>query len=273
MVKLFRPHPLIVLIPLLVAQLAILSLQVKDSEGTTLLRRTTLLTISPFLRGANAIESLLRAVWGEYVNLREIRNENELLKEKIQSMTLESNRVLSVLRQANQWQSLLGLRSQLPFQTKTAGIIGRSPSFLSFTLMIDRGAEDGVRKDDPVINTDGVVGRVISVFPKTAEVHVILDSDAAAGSLLSRTQLQGVINGTGTSFLRLNYVLNQEDVQVGDKVATSGLDNVYPKDLTIGRVVRVRQGETVFKEIDVLPTVDFTRLESVLVLVHLRPKP
>ncbi len=221
---------------------------------------------------ANTGANFVGSVWNEYVSLREIRNENESLKEKIQAMNLESNRVLSSLRQAGQWQALLELRGQLSFQTKTARIIGRSPSFLSFTLMVDRGSEDGVRKDDPVINAEGVVGRVISVFPRTAEVHVILDSDAAAGSLLSRTHLQGVISGTGTSFLKLNYVLNQEDVQVGDKVVTSGLDNVFPKDLTVGRVVRVRQGESVFKEIDVLPVVDFTRLETVLVVVNLRPR-
>jgi rod shape-determining protein MreC len=61
-------------------------------------------------------------------------------------------------------------------------------------------------------------------------------------------------------------------VQVGDVVLTSGLDNIYPKDLTVGRVARVRQGESVFKEIDVFPAVDFNRLETVLVLVNTKPR-
>jgi len=272
MFKLLKPHPLLVLISLLVVQLAVLSLQVKDSEGTTLLKKTTLQAISPFLLGAGLVEKILNTVWAEYINLREVRNENEALKDRIQQLILECNRNNALIRQAKQWQSLLELRGQLAFQTKPATIIGRSPSFLSFTIMIDRGTDDGIHKDDPVINADGVVGRVISVFPGTAEVHVLLDSDAAAGSLLSRTQLQGVTNGTGSAFLRLNYVLNQEDVQVGDKVVTSGLDSIYPKDLTIGRVVRTRQGESVFKEIDVLPAVDFNRMEAVLVLVNVRPR-
>jgi rod shape-determining protein MreC len=268
MIRLFKPHPLFVLIPLLIGQLALLSLQIKDSEGSTLLKRTTLQILSPLLLGASSLEKGIRYVWNEYIDVREVRNENEALKEKIQNLTLEAENNIALLRQARQWQTLLELRNRLPFQTKTAHIVGRSPSFLSFTLMIDLGTENGIQKDDPVIHVEGIIGRVINVFSKTAEVHVILDTDAAAGILLPRSQLQGVANGTGTSLLRLNYILNQEDVQIGDVVLTSGLDNIYPKDLTVGRVLRVRQGESVFKEIDVFPSVDFNRLETVLVLVN-----
>lgn len=272
MFRLFRFHPLFVLIPLLIGQLAILSLQVKDSEGSTLLKKTTLQILSPLLLGASSLERGIDQAWKEYIAVREVRNENEVLKEKIQSLTLDAEKNVSLLRQARQWQTLLELRDRLPFQTKTAHVIGRSPSFLSFTLIIDLGSDDGIHKDDPVIHVEGIIGRVIHVFNKTAEVHVILDTDAAAGILLPRTQLQGVANGTGTSLIRLNYILNQEDVQVGDVVLTSGLDNIYPKDLTVGRVLRVRPGESVFKEIEVFPSVDFNRLETVLVLINTKPR-
>lgn len=266
-----KPRPIIVLLPLLVGQLALLSVQVKDREGSTLLRRSVLEVLSPFLVASHTGGEFVGRFWSEYVNLREVRNENEELRSQLAHLTLQSQQNTSLVLQARRLQATLDLRNRLPAKTRTANVIGRSPSFLSFTLLLDRGASDGVKKDNPVITMEGIVGRVLNVLPQTCEIQVVLDTDAAAGALLARTRIQGVLNGRGAPFLKLNYLLNQEDVQVGDLVVTSGLDGIYPKDLPLGQVVRVARGESVFKDIDVLPLVNFNRLEEVIILLETAP--
>jgi rod shape-determining protein MreC len=216
---------------------------------------------------------LVNSFWNEYVNLREVRNENEALREKVSELMLLNQRQEATASEARRLQMILDLKTRTAGKNCAASVIARSPTFLSFTILLDRGSNQGVRKDNPVITTDGVVGRVVDTHASTCEVQVLVDSDAAAGAIISRTRIQGVLNGRGGLLLKLNYLLNQEDVQVGDLVVTSGLDNVYPKDLPLGRVVRVSPGESVFKEIEVFPLVNFNKLEEVLILLEAPSKP
>ena len=102
---------------------------------------------------------------------------------------------------------------------------------------------------------------------------MLLDYAAAAGALLTRTRVQCVLNGRGGPFMKLNYLLNQEDVLIGDMVSTSGLDGIYPRDLPLGQVVRVAAGESVFKDVDVLPMVNINQVEEVLILLDASPTP
>lgn len=268
-----KNRPLIVLLPLLIGQLAVLSLQVKDKEGTTLLKRSVLNVVSPFLLVSHTVTSFLSHVLDEYAYVREVRNENEELKKKISDLTFQSQQNGALALQTKQLQALLDLRQRTPFKTRSASVIGRTPSLMSFALILDRGAADGVEKDNPVIVPEGVVGRVVNVLTGTCEVQVLMDFAAAAGALLSRTRVQCVLNGRGGAIMKLNYLLNQEDILVGDLVSTSGLDRIYPRDLPLGQVVRVANGESVFKDVDVLPMVNINQVEEVLILLDASPTP
>ena len=113
----------------------------------------------------------------------------------------------------------------------------------------------------------GVVGRVIQPSGRASKVQLLIDRNAAAGALIERTRAQGVVIGTGTDELRMDYVSGSADVKAGDNVVTSGIDGIYPKGFVIGQIQSVRRGAGEYSAIVIRPAVDFTALEAVLIVL------
>jgi rod shape-determining protein MreC len=163
---------------------------------------------------------------------------------------------------------LLELRDRAPLETTAAAVIGAGASPEFRTMTVDKGSGDGLRSDMAVLAPQGVVGRIITPSTRAAKVQLLIDRSAAAGALIDRSRAQGVVIGSGEADrMRMDYVAENADVQVGDLVVTSGIDGIYPKGFAIGRVERVERGSSGFSAIDVRPTVDFSALEEVLVVL------
>jgi rod shape-determining protein MreC len=145
-------------------------------------------------------------------------------------------------------------------------VIGSSAVAAARIILLNRGERDGVRQDMAVITPDGVVGKIIEVFADTSQVLVLTDRESGVGGLLETSRTQGVVNGTGEALLALNYVAPFQAVKEGERILTSGLDRVYPKDLPVGTVLSVEQG-TPFQKIRVRPAARLDQLEEVLVLL------
>jgi rod shape-determining protein MreC len=111
-----------------------------------------------------------------------------------------------------------------------------------------------------------VVGRVILTSPGAAKVQLLIDRNAAAGALIERTRVQGIVTGAGDGSLHMEYVSGTADVKPGDLVVTSGIDEIYPKGFVIGTIETVERGHGPYHEIVVKPAVDVGRLEEVLVV-------
>jgi len=122
-----------------------------------------------------------------------------------------------------------------------------------------------------VLGVGGVLGRVVSVGPAAAKVQLLLDRDSGVGVRIERTRTTAVVTGqvsfedSGTSELLMKYVPVLADVVVGDVVVTSGLDQIYPKGLVVGRVRSVGKGSGLFKEVAVQPSANFEAIEEVMV--------
>jgi rod shape-determining protein MreC len=142
---------------------------------------------------------------------------------------------------------------------------GASPEFR--TMTIDKGTSEGVRPNMAVIAPAGMVGRVIQPSARASKVQLLIDRNAAAGALIERTRAQGVVIGTGTDELRMDYVAGSADVKTGDVVVTSGIDGIYPKGFVIGQIQSVRRGAGEYSAIVIRPAVDFTTLEAVLIVL------
>jgi rod shape-determining protein MreC len=142
---------------------------------------------------------------------------------------------------------------------------GASPDFR--TVTIDKGTNEGLRPDMAVIAPAGIVGRVITPSALAAKVQLMIDRNAAVGALDERSRAQGVVVGTGETRLRMDYVPGTADVQVGDTIVTSGIDGIYPKGFVIGQIESIERGAGEFTGIVIRPAVDFSTLESVLVVL------
>jgi len=163
-------------------------------------------------------------------------------------------------------QSLLGFKEQFIAKTLAAQVIGSSGSEQSRTVTIDRGWDDGIRADMAVISATGVVGKVISVFKSTAQVLLINDQQSGVGTILEQSRLQGVLKGKSSGELVIDKIMVDEEVKPGDRVLTSGGDQIFPKGLIIGNVDRIEKGPE-FLQVTVRPTAALNRLEEVLVIL------
>jgi rod shape-determining protein MreC len=128
-----------------------------------------------------------------------------------------------------------------------------------------------------VITPEGVVGKVIESYRDTSQVLVLTDRDSGVGAMIANSRIQSPVGGTGEPLLNMKYVGNDDEVAVGSRVVTSGMDRIFPKDLPVGVITQVKPGGQ-YKQIRVKPSANLEKLEEVIVLlttdpVVLKPEP
>lgn len=260
-----------ILAALLFGQVLGLAMQVKrasENESTRLIRIWAVDAVTPFEKGIVHLQMGAGYLWRNYFYLRGVRQENRELKQKIEQLEIERARLSEDAEQAHRLQALLGFKEQFIAQTVAAQVIGSSGSEQSKSIYIDRGAGDGLKPDMAVITPDGIVGKVLRVQNHVASVLLIDDQSSGVGAVLEKSRLQGVLRGTATGEVTLEKVMADEAVQPGDKVLTSGGDQIFPKGLPVGTVTKVSPGAELFLNIRVKPVADLSRLEEVLVITQ-----
>jgi rod shape-determining protein MreC len=164
----------------------------------------------------------------------------------------------------------LGFKEANPdFRLVAAEVIGRDPSNFLEYILIDRGSSDGITANMPVVTSQGLVGRIVEVYPRSSRVLLITDPSSSVNALIQSSRATGVVQGQTDGSLVMRYIQQGEEVKVGDLVLTSGLGGHFPKRLIVGQVTSVRQRDVEpFQEAEVKPTVQFNHLEIVLIITN-----
>ena len=246
-----------------------LAVQVKspgENHPARLIRVWAVSTITPFEKGLVWAQNGASDIWHNYFYLRGVRQENRELRDQIEQLQIEQVRMKQDADQAHRLQALLAFKEQFIAKTLAAQVIGSSGSEQSRTVTIDRGSRDGIQPDMAVISATGVVGKVISVFKSTAQVLLINDQQSGVGTILEQSRLQGVLKGKSSGQLVIDKIMTDEEVKPGDRVLTSGGDQIFPKGLIIGNVDKIEKGPE-FLQVTVRPTAALNRLEEVLVIL------
>ncbi len=267
-----RYRNLIILVGVLFLQVLGLAVQVKrggaDTENTRLIRIWTVGAITPFERSVVWVQRGVGSIWHNYFYLRGVRAENRDLKEQIEHMRIEQVRLSEDAAQARRLQTLLAFKEQFISKTVAAQVIGSSGSDLSRIIYIDKGGDAGLQRDMAVITSDGIVGKVMLVYPSVSQVLLINDQSSGVGAILEKSRLQGVLRGTANGEVVLERVMSDEQVPVGETVLTSGGDQIFPKGLPVGTVANVANGKDLFLNIKIKAAANLDKLEEVLVLVE-----
>ena len=267
-----RYRNLIILVGVLFLQVLGLAVQVKrggaDTENTRLIRIWTVGAITPFERSVVWVQRGVGSIWRNYFYLRGVRAENRDLKEQIEHMRIEQVRLSEDAAQARRLQTLLAFKEQFISKTVAAQVIGSSGSDLSRIIYIDKGGDAGLQRDMAVITSDGIVGKVMLVYPSVSQVLLINDQSSGVGAILEKSRLQGVLRGTANGEVVLERVMSDEQVPVGETVLTSGGDQIFPKGLPVGTVANVANGKDLFLNIKIKAAANLDKLEEVLVLVE-----
>jgi rod shape-determining protein MreC len=262
-----RHGPFFFLLAVLIAQLLLLSFQITRDHKVRLIQVWTVGALSPFERSWHWVSQGAAHTWQSYAGLWQAQEENRRLHTELTAAHARIRQFAGQAEENARLRGLLDLKNQLPFQSVVAEVIAASPGERTSAVFIGKGSDDGLAADLPVMTPAGVVGKIIAVFPHSAQVLLITDPASGVGCMLERTHVQGVLKGGSGSLPQLEYILKDQPVSVGERVLTSGLDQIFPKDLPVGTVAEVRRG-SVYKEILVKPDAALDRLESVLVLTR-----
>jgi len=269
-----RLRDAVLAIALLVIPFFVLSANLRDPSEATGFDQPILQLSAPIQGAATATARWVEGLLADYVYLVEVEEENEALRARVARLERDRRRLEAEGLENRRLRSLLGLRERLGAEVVTAEVIARdtSPFFRVTRIEIDRGSRDRVLAGMPVVSSAGLVGEVRRTFGHYADVQLIVDRASAVDVVVQRTGAFGMLRGTGESdryMARIENLAREDEVRVGDLVHTSGFGQRFPASILVGRVTRiVRQESGLWQELEVTPAVDFSELDTVLVLTE-----
>ncbi|MGE4232713.1 MAG: rod shape-determining protein MreC [Bacteriovoracia bacterium] len=168
--------------------------------------------------------------------------------------------------------ALLQFQYQVEGKKITAQVVAKDVSSEFRSIRINKGSSSGIEKGMAVVTHEGIVGRILRTTESYSDILTILDNLSSVDAVVQRTRARGVIEGATDFTCILKYLLRTDDVQDNDTIIASGLDAVFPKGLNIGTVTKVKKKSYgISQDVEVRPSVDFSKLEEVLVVLRQDP--
>jgi rod shape-determining protein MreC len=257
----------------LVGALLLLGLALGQLGYLQPVRNATRALLVPFQAGLTTIGTDVSSLLRSARDLRYLRQRNAELQAEANRFSVENARLTEVERENERLRQLLNFTRSNPwYDYKAAAVvghkIGEDTSNLLFSIFIDVGARDGVAINMPVITDRGLVGRVVAVGPNVAEVLLLIDPVSAVNARVQNSRVTGIVRGNIDGGLVMERIPQGEVISPGDIVLTSGLGGSFPDKLVIGQITEVLQRDSdIFQRARIRPTVDFGKLEEVLVIV------
>jgi rod shape-determining protein MreC len=259
----------LLVIGLVLASLMTITIDFRGGESGPLagLGRTALGVVSPL---QEAVSNVFRPVTDFIQGVTQIgslRAENQRLRDQLRAMAREQQETVTLRREHEELTKLFGLSERLQLATIGAEVISETPSNFEYSVVINRGAEDGIEVDMAVIGPEGLFGQVVRVSGTSAVVQLIIDPDSAVPVRLAASGETGLLEGRRENDLQLGLVDPNTTVRPGELVETSGLGGVFPPGIPVGVVsVATADEASLTKHVLVRPNVDFSKFPVVAVL-------
>jgi rod shape-determining protein MreC len=202
-----------------------------------------------------------------YILITGKEEENRKLRERIGIYEQEKNRYAEAEYENKRLRGLLDLKSTDAVRVSAAEVIARDPTNWFQVLWINKGSNDGIKRDMTAVTPAGIIGRVHNIYGSRSGILLITDVNSSVAVRIQTSRVDGILQGRGGGSLYLKYVQNNSDVRIGDRIITSGLDGLHPEGLLAGYVTSVRSGdEYLFQEIEVEPAQNINTVEEVVIL-------
>ena len=262
-----RYRHLTVLLIVITAQLLLIAYQVRTNRDVPLIRVWAVTAVTPAEQG---LEFVRRYTWGfveDYFVLLNVHGVNVKLQRENGQLKIENNYLKNELATADRARALSVFQARSPSKTVAARVIGNGTGANSKVVFVDRGSTSGVESGMAVVTPDGIVGKVVDAYPTASLVMQITDPTFAAGVISQKNRVHGTLKGQGHAECLVDYVQNEERVDVGEWFYTSGDDRIFPKGFPVGQVAAVQNGKT-FKEIYLTPSGMQGGAEEVLIVLQ-----
>ncbi len=199
-------------------------------------------------------------------------DENRTLRLKNTRLALENSQMREAIIENSRLRELVSFKEMSPFTLIPAKVIGGSSTGFINHIILNVGGKRGIRKDMPIVLSDGLVGRIYRVSEDYSLGHLLLDKNSRVSAKIAGSDVKGILNYLGDGRCSLNGVPNRSDVTIADSVVTSGYSEIFPEGLFIGTVASVdTTTRSLFMDIMVTPGADFEHLEEVLIITSNTP--
>ena len=247
--------------------LYIFSLNFRTHNKMDVFQRSVTETVSPPIQLFGRVFSTLEEFFKDYIWLKKLRGENETLKRQIAELEGKLTSYQEAYVENQRLRRLLDFKTAIQADTVPAQVIMHDLTGWFQTLMVDKGFVDGIAPDMPVVNDEGVIGRILDVSDRHCRVLLITDQGSSVDAIDQRNRVRGILCGKDANGCLLKYIRGNLDIKEGDLVITSGKDGIYPKGLRLG-VIQAAYKDPVdlFQKIDVKPMVRLSALEEVLII-------
>jgi rod shape-determining protein MreC len=232
---------------------------------------------TPIQRLVDTTTERVMGTSGSLRDLRDLRERNRQLETLVDQLMIENVRLKEAEAQNEDLRRKLAFAEAYPQYVLKAAevrgrVIGYEPNNFMSVLIIDLGTRDGVRQGMPVVTERGLVGHILKVGANWSKVLLIVDPSSSVAALVQSSRAPGLVSGRLGQGLVMDYIPQEETIAVGDVILTSGMSGNYPKSLLIGQVLEVEQRDIdPFQRAVVRPSVNFEKLETVLVITTFEP--
>lgn len=261
-----------ILLALVIIPAVFLRANLRDPSELSWLDRALLQVSGPVQYVAQWAADGVSSVIEEYVYLVDVRADNDQLRADNDRLRREMRALRADAQRISELEALLGLRERIATETRTGRVIAKdiSPSFRVVRLSIDQGEQAGIRAGMPVVANEGLVGQVRRVSGSYADVLLTIDPESHVDVVVGERRARGRLEGLGERRryrCRIQFDRPDDEIAVGDEVFTSGLGKKFPASILIGHISKISDQELgLQQEGEVVPSVDFARLEEVLIL-------
>lgn len=244
----------------------VITMSSKDSLPVMGIERLFISVTSPFQLAVTKTIYFTQNIWDTYFMAVLAVKENSELKKQLGKTIEIKNRYEELELENIRLKKFVNFTGLVPDTYVAAQIVARDPSPWFKTIMIDKGAKDGLLKGSPVLVSEGIVGQLLEVAKNYSKVLLITDRNSAVDALVQNSRVRGIVKGNNEDNCSFEYALRKDEVRQGETIISSGLDQVFPKGLKIGRILKVTKVHSqLFQDISIETSVDFDKLEEVLV--------
>jgi rod shape-determining protein MreC len=268
-------------VSLVAASLAIITLDYRAGEAGPLasVGRAVNSAVAPMQRAVSNVVQPVSNFFTSLGRLPSLEGRNAELQRQIDDLRTVAQLNQELRKRIENLEGLLGLQATLS-HTISARVIGSGVSAFEWTITIDRGSDDGLAEDMPVVtggaDAPRLVGRIVRVTPNSSMVQLVIDRDFAVAGVLSTSQEAGIVEGRGESDLRMDLIAPGVEISKTEPESVftlgyevNGQPSIYPDGLLIGTVSRAfSEPDSVETSVTIRPAVDFSTLQYVLVIAQ-----
>lgn len=255
---------------LIVAVIAVYGISQKrfDLNETSIFNQIVTEVLSPVQEGIASSKKSLSSLWDNYILIVNTSMQNTVLKKQISRLESDLTTMEEVRKENLRLKRLLNYSDEMSHQRVMAQVVGWDSANEFKVIRLNKGSLHGIKVMAPVITDHGLVGYVYRVTDNYADVLTILDQNNRVDVMVERTRTHGIVEGVFNFKCALKYIMRNEPVEVGDKLITAGVGGIYPKGVKVGMITDItKENFGMTLSIEVIPTVDFDKLEEVLVLI------